>query len=317
VREVAVFARVDPVHNLRIVREHQAGGDIVAVTGDGVNDAPALRAADIGIAMGRTGTDVSREAADMVLADDDFATIVAAIEEGRAVYANIRRALRFLLSGNLGEVATMFFGVLLAGVLGLYTASGALLVPLLATQILWINLLTDGAPALALGVDPAESGLMRRAPRRSDEPVIPARTWRDIVLTGLILAASTLAVLDASLPGGLVAGTGDPRYARTMAFTTIVIAQLFVVFDARSERRSAFSELGRARWEWGAILVSVLLQVAVVYIPVLQAAFGTTALGGADWLRCVVAGSVVLWVHEGTKLLRRRAASRAATAPPR
>jgi hypothetical protein len=164
VLEVSVYARVNPEHKLRIVKALQHGGMTVAMTGDGVNDAPALKTADIGVAMGITGTDVSKEAADMVLADDNFASIVAAVEEGRAIFANIRKFLRYLLSSNIGEVMTMFFGVLLAEVIGLTTAGGGgVVLPLLATQILWINLVTDGAPALALGVDPPDPGVMNQA----------------------------------------------------------------------------------------------------------------------------------------------------------
>ncbi|MFC7555678.1 HAD-IC family P-type ATPase [Pseudoroseomonas wenyumeiae] len=165
-RDVSVYARVNPEHKLRIVRTLQSQGATMAMTGDGVNDAPALKAADIGVAMGITGTDVSKEAADIVLADDNFATIVAAVEEGRAIFANIRKFLRYLLSSNIGEVATMFFGVLLADAIGLTAmAGGGVALPLLATQILWINLVTDGAPALALGMDPVDAGTMVQPPR--------------------------------------------------------------------------------------------------------------------------------------------------------
>jgi Ca2+-transporting ATPase len=165
VATTSVYARVSPGDKLRIVQSLQRCGFVVGMTGDGVNDSPALKTADIGIAMGVTGTDVSKRAADVVLADDNFATIVAAIEEGRAIFANIRKFLRYLLSSNIGEVLTMFFGVLFAGPLGLPAEHGAIVLPLVATQILWINLVTDGAPALALGLDPADADLMRQAPR--------------------------------------------------------------------------------------------------------------------------------------------------------
>ena len=175
VTEVSVYARVNPEHKLRIVNALRESGAIVAMTGDGVNDAPALKTADIGIAMGITGTDVSKEAADMVLADDNFATIVAAVEEGRAIFANIRKFLRYLLSSNIGEVMTMFFGVVLSRQIGLTSAGSGVVLPLAATQILWINLVTDGAPALALGVDPPDDGLMLQPPRPPGEGVLTAR----------------------------------------------------------------------------------------------------------------------------------------------
>ncbi len=310
VREVSVYARVNPEHKLRIVKALQHDGAIVAMTGDGVNDAPALKTADIGVAMGITGTDVSREAADMVLADDNFATIVAAVEEGRAIFANIRKFLRYLLSSNIGEVMTMFFGVLLARVMGLTAGGGGVVLPLLATQILWINLVTDGAPALALGIDPADAGIMRQAPRRRDEGVITRRMWAGIFFVGPIMAAGTLLILDASLPGGLIPGEGTLRYAQTMAFTTLVFFSLFNVFNARSDERSAFHRLFANPFLWGAVLLSVLLQAAVIYVPFLQHAFSTVSLGAADWLRCAAVASSVLWLRELSKLARRTAAGR-------
>jgi len=304
VREVSVYARVNPEHKLRIVQALQRNGATVAMTGDGVNDAPALKTADIGVAMGITGTDVSKEAADMVLADDNFATIVAAVEEGRAIFSNIRKFLRYLLSSNIGEVMTMFFGVLLADMIGLTSqAGGGLVLPLLATQILWINLVTDGAPALALGLDPADPGTMTRPPRPRGEGVITRRMWIGIFFVGAVMAMGTLLVLDASLPGGLIAGSGDLRYGQTMAFTTLTLFQLFNVFNARSDERSAFSGLFANGWLWAAVGLSLLLHAAVIYLPFLQEAFSTTALSASDWLVCAAVASSVLWVRELGKLI--------------
>ncbi len=310
VQEVSVYARVNPEHKLRIVGALQRQGLTVAMTGDGVNDAPALKAADIGVAMGITGTDVSKQAGDMVLADDNFATIVAAVEEGRAIFANIRKFLRYLLSCNIGEILIMFFGVLFADALGLTAAvaDGGLVLPLLATQILWINLVTDGAPALALGLDPPHGQTMARPPRPRGEGVITARMWRGIFGVGVIFALGTLLVLDASLPGGFVEGEGELRYGQTMAFNTIVMLSLFNVFNSRSDERSAFRDLAANGWLWGAVLLSVALQLAVIYVPFLQQAFSTVPLDLGDWLLCTAVGSSVLWLRELGKLVARLAA---------
>jgi P-type Ca2+ transporter type 2C len=303
--EVSVYARVNPEHKLRIVDALRRAGEVVAMTGDGVNDAPALKKADIGIAMGITGTDVSKEAADVVLADDNFATIVAAVAEGRAIFANIRKFLRYLLSSNIGEVMTMFFGVLLATSIGLPTEEGRIVLPLLATQILWINLVTDGAPALALGLDPADDTLMDQPPRPIGEGVITRHMWRGILFVGTIMAAGTLFALDASLPGGFVDGRGDLRYAQTMAFTTLMLFQLFNVINARSDEQSAFVGLFMNHWLWAAIGGSLALQLLVVYAPFLQRAFGTTELSGRDWVFCVTLASSVLWLREASKAITR------------
>lgn len=304
-QEVSVFARVAPEHKLRIVSALQEHGQIVSMTGDGVNDAPALKKADIGVAMGITGTEVSKEAADMILADDDFTSIVSAVRQGRVIFSNIRKFLRYLLSSNMGEVLTMFLGVVLAGWLGLTGHGETLVVPLLATQILWINLVTDSAPALAMGIDPETGDVMARPPRRSAERVIDARMWGGILSIGLVMAVVTLVAIDMELPGGLIEGDQSVASARTAAFTTLVLAQLFNALNSHSETVSAFHRLFVNGWLWAALAFGAAAQVAVVHVPFLQAAFGTEALSLGQWAMCLGLASCVLWFDELRKAVLR------------
>ncbi len=310
VRSTSVYARVSPAHKLRIVGALRKDGNVVAMTGDGVNDAPALKAADIGIAMGITGTEVSKAAAKMILADDNFATIVKAVGEGRVILENIRKCLRYLLSSNMGEVLTVFLGVLGARVFGLAGADGAIALPLLATQLLWINLVTDSGPALALGVDPPIDDQMARRPRAMHAPVLDARMWRAVVQTGLVIALVTLLTMDMYLPGGLIEGDGDLVTARTAGFTVLVLTSLFTCLTVRSDTGSAFAHLSGNPWLWRALAVSLALQVAVVHVPALNVAFGTAPLGALQWAQCAAMASVVLWFSEAVKLARRAAARR-------
>jgi magnesium-transporting ATPase (P-type) len=306
VRERSVYARVTPEHKLRIVDALQADGQVVAMTGDGVNDAPALKSADIGIAMGLTGTEVTKEAAKMILADDNFATIVLAIREGRGIFLNIKKFLRYLLSSNMGEVLTVFLGVVLASVIGLSHGADVVVLPLLATQILWINLLTDTAPALAMGVDAETEDVMGRPPRALSDRVIDGRMWAGVVLVGLAMAAATLLTIDLYLPQGLIEGTESLDNARTAGFTVLVLAQLFNALNARSETATAFHRLFANTWLWGAVALSGALQVAVVHVPLLNRAFSTTPLSLEQWLVCFAMASTVLWVSEARKALLRR-----------
>ena len=309
VRGTSVFARVSPEHKLAIVDALQADGLVVAMTGDGVNDAPALKSADIGVAMGITGTEVTRQAGAMILADDNFATIVAAVREGRGIFENIKKFLRYLLSSNMGEVLTVFGGVVFAGALGLTGHGEVVVLPLLATQILWINLLTDTGPALAMGVDPQTDDVMSRPPRRLTDRVIDAAMWRDVIWIGLVMAVVSLFSIDIHLPGGLVDGHDSIELARTTAFTVLVLAQLFNAFNARSGTTTAFRRTHN-RWLWGTVILAFGLQVAVVNVPVLNDAFGTEPMRLDQWLVSLALASAVLWVEEIRKVVLRRRPTR-------
>jgi Ca2+-transporting ATPase len=290
VEDVAAYARVSPEHKMRIVEALKERGHIVAMTGDGVNDAPALKRADMGVAMGITGTEVTKEASDMVLADDNFATIVAAIEEGRAIYANVKKYLAYLLSCNVGEILIMFAASLMG-----------LPLPLTAIQILWVNLVTDGLPAIALGVDPPEPGIMLRPPRDPKESVFTTPVKLLIAVVSILMAAGIIPVFTSVLPkGGLVK-------AQTMAFTMMTMFEMFNAFNCRSERHSIFKVgLFANPWLILAVFSSILLQAAVLYIPFLQTIFGTTALGLTEWLLIIaISSSALIVVEVGKQLVPR------------
>ena len=313
-REISVYARVAPEHKLKIVESLQRQGNIVAMTGDGVNDAPAVKTADIGVAMGITGTEVTKQSAKMILADDNFSTIVEAVREGRGIFDNIRKFLRYLLSSNVGEVFTVFGGVMLAGFLGItQPGSQGVTVPLLATQLLWINLLTDAAPALAMGVDPSTDDVMARKPRKLTDRVIDGQMWGDIIFIGIIMAAVTLIGMDMHLAGGLftdrsvdaIGHDAQMTEARTMGFTILVFAQMLNALCSRSHDQSVFVGLFANKWLWGAIALSALLQVVVIYVPFLNTAFGTMPLSAGAWVECLGLAMVVLVASELRKCVLR------------
>ncbi len=295
VEEVPVFARVSPEHKLRIVQALQAHGHIVAMTGDGVNDAPALKKADVGVAMGITGTDVAKEAADMVLLDDNFATIVAAVEEGRIIYDNIRKFIRYLLTTNSAEIWVMLLGPLLG-----------LPLPLLPLQILWMNLVTDGLPALALGFEQAERDVMRRPPHPPGESIFARGLGRDVVWVGLLMSLLALGL------GAWYWQSGRAEW-QTVLFTTLTLSQLANVLAVRSERDSLFTIGFWSNWRLvAAVLLTVLVQLGLLYVPALQAIFGTVALPAGDLALTLVLSSMIFWIVEVQKwLLRSRQRARA------
>jgi Ca2+-transporting ATPase len=284
---VSVCARVYPEHKMRLVRLLKQKGHVVAMTGDGVNDAPAVKEANIGIAMGITGTEVTKEAAHLILADDNFATIVAAVEEGRTIYDNIRKFIKFLLSCNAGEVFTMFFAMLLGFPL-----------PLRAIQILWVNLVTDGLPALALSMEPGCPGIMDRPPRPMSEGILARGLGLDIFMTGLTIGVLTLMVFAISLARGV---TID--YARTMALSTLICIQLIYAFSCRNDDWGRSAPLRKNLWLVGALIVSLSLLVLILYNPVMQKVFSTVALTGQDWLLIIGASLVPAILRRIRRLL--------------
>jgi Ca2+-transporting ATPase len=292
VEKVVVYARVSPEHKLRAVRAWRRKGQITAMTGDGVNDAPAVKEADIGVAMGITGTDVTKEVSDMVITDDNFASIVAAVEEGRGIYDNIRKFIHYLLSCNLGEILVMFT-----------TALFGFPVPLLPIQLLWVNLVTDGLPALALGVDPVDPDIMARPPRKPDEPVITgARAWL-MGLQGILVAACSLGAFLFVL---LYEQEGIDR-ARTAALATLACSQLFHAFNCRSMRESLFKLGIFSNLELVyATGLSFVLQLGIIYVPFLQPIFKTQTLGALDLGMIIAFSSLPLWIMELVKVLNRR-----------
>ena len=275
IHRYSVFARVSPEHKVRIVKAFQARGNVVAMTGDGVNDAPALKAADIGCAMGQNGTDVAKAAADMVLTDDNFATIVDAVCEGRGIYANIRKAVHFLLSSNIGEILTIFSAMLL----GWDT-------PLLAIHLLWVNLVTDSLPAIALGLDAAEDSVMNERPVDKKEGLFAGGLWQRIGLEGCMIGL--LALIAFGVGTIVFDAPGSHMLGRTMAFATLSISQLVHAFNMRSEKSLfAIDPLGN-RQLVGAFLVGLALQVGVIMLPPLAEVFKVAALSAGQWL--IVAG---------------------------
>lgn len=270
---ISVYARVNPEHKMRIVEAIQNKGNVVAMTGDGVNDAPALKRAHIGVAMGITGTDVSKQTADMVLTDDNYTSIVSAIEEGRVIYANIRKFVYYLISCNVGEILIIFTSMLMG-----------LPLPLLPIHLLWLNLVTDGAPALALGLEEKEPDIMSRTPRPANEPIITRELW---ILTAIQAVVETIATLGAYMISlnTFEMDPGNPVLSQTIAFTTLVIAELLRAFTARSERFNIW-QIGvfKNRWMVYAVAVSFVLLLCVIYLPFLQPIFDTVALTSQHWL---------------------------------
>jgi P-type Ca2+ transporter type 2C len=296
VEKVSVFARVAPEHKLNIVQALQTRGHIVAMTGDGVNDAPALKKADIGVAMGITGTAVSKEASNMVILDDNFATIVSAVEEGRTIYENVRRFIKYLLASNTGELFVLLMTQLVPG----------MTLPLTTLQILWMNLITDGVPALALGVEQGERNSMRRDPYPTNESVFGRGMARHITLVGLTMGVTGLLLGIWAFQNNILAANGNPAW-NTMVFIFLTIAQMGHALGLRSHRESTFTlPLFGNKLLIGAIVVTIALQMLAVYLPFFNDIFGTNPLTAEQMALCLVLSTIVFIVVELEKLLLRR-----------
>jgi len=294
IEETAVFARVAPEHKHRIVESLQRQGHVVAMTGDGINDAPALRAAQIGVAMGITGTDVTKETAEMILTDDNFTSIVNAVEEGRVIFRNVRKVVKFLLATNIGEDLTLLSSLVL------FASKGLIITPV---QILWVNLVTDGILDITLAMEPKEGDVMDEPPRHPDARIINMEILRNVVFVALFMAAGTLWMFSR------VDRIGELMYAQTLAFTTLAMFQVFNSLNCRSRSNSVF-QLGffKNRYLMGAIVTSILLQIAAQYVPFMQKALGTAPLGWEDWGLILLVASSIFIADELRKLVQRRRA---------
>ena len=294
IEKYRVYARVQPEHKVRIVKTWKEKGNITAMTGDGVNDAPSIKNADIGVGMGITGTDVTKNVADMVLADDNFATIVAAVEEGRRIYANIRKSIQFLLSSNLAEVISIFTATILGFVI------------LKPVHILWINLITDCFPALALGMEKAEKDIMKRPPRSSEDGIFAGGMGADIAFQGFVIAALTLIsyFVGHFMEKGVWEITTSPD-GITMAFLTLSLVEIFHSFNMRSRRGSIFKMTTRNLWLWGSMVLSLILTTVVVYVPFLSAAFSFEHISLVEYATAVGIALLIIPIMEIVKAIQR------------
>ena len=300
VGKIDVYARVSPAHKMRIIEALQKKGNVVAMTGDGINDAPALKRSDIGVAMGITGTDVTKETADMVLTDDNFASIVAAVEEGRHIFGNVKKYLVYLLSCNVGEILLMAVAILFGTAFGL--ARGV--IPLIAIQILYVNLATDGLPAIALSVDPPDPDIMRQKPRPRNQTIFTKEVVMYLLLTGIWTCVATFGVFVWAVKSGK-----PPEEAQTLCFVTLILIEFFNAFNCRSFNYSLF-KIGPAgnKWLLAAIAWEICLLCLIVYLPALQGPFRTYPLSGQDWEVCILAGASIFILVEIVKFVRARLA---------
>jgi len=304
IEKTKIFARISPEHKLKVVETLREKNYIVAATGDGVNDAPALKSANIGVAMGNIGTDVAKEASDMTLTDDNFATIVSAVKIGRNIYESILKTIFYLLSSNIGEILIIFVWILIGSTVFSSPALASIL-PLLPLQLLWVNLITDSLPAISLAKEPYDSELMQKHPRRVDEHVFTRRFTINILLLGVLICIGTLCMFYWGLLHGKEMWADEDqiyRYATTLSFMTVIMFENWNVLCTRSLKKSIFKVEGHNYYMFLSLVVAILLQLIVIYIPILQKPFHTYYLDFIDWIIIIAVSSSIIWVTEGYKL---------------